>query len=376
MNDYLREMATVTACGSMTPIELDTLTTEYRIGCMLPALATASAWKGNTHPDIFVWITNNIKNTAAPDADTWTTVFATVIGLASAEHQQGLGRRAEQVARLLFTATQHLMTTEQVWRIICWPRLPPLSVLQDLTTLATATAVDMSPTRTVWTWLWTAGWHAGYPDVAKWAHTAGHLDLLTLPTHMRTLCVFRKPFTVEAAERIPVAAMDALVRHLGEAGVRTLCLEVLGGHRSITLEWEMPERDGGCSRRITRAAAKRSAAAAVASVATVKQTATAIGSNVPLVYHAELARFYEDAPDAGVKLLWLGLAKPFIAQFEAAVKSLDEIGAKLVAVRGGVDEESYEDKNELVGAVAECAANHIRKCRYTQEMFRDAGLIL
>lgn len=339
METYLSLRPFIAMCHYAGESELQKAT--QTIGPMLVSEAVAAAWSTNTNTEIFHWIAKHVKNTgseATSEAATW----ATIVQLC--QHVPLTTCKQEQIAYFMKTTT---LSHQMVWKTICYPRLPCLATLRDLVKIC-------GPTTQAWMWIWQAAWTTGNAETAKWALKQSNIRLSNLPSNLRTICIFRKPIDYELVESVPVSALGVLLETImADEGIKTLRVEVVGGYRTIGLEWELSGRSG---RPTTR-----------------RQLRKTSDQLVPLRPHSECSAAYET--DTGsFKLLWMGMPPSYLEHLKKTLQFITESSATLVNVMGHCDEISSEDKNVLFQTLRTYAETNLQPSRHRTNMFVDAAL--
>jgi hypothetical protein len=344
----------VALCAVATEEELQQFTGQC--GPMLIAEVVAAAWKTNTHPGIFMWIAAHVKNTSESTATpppTEETVWAILVQLIKVPPSP------TQTAQLQYFLTHCHISARTIWETVCYPWLPPLAALQALVNIISAIQ-KQQPDLQTWMWIWQAGWQIGNAPIATWAMKQGNIKLATLPPHLRTLCLFRKPLAMELVQSIPIEAIRPLLEMIiADGGIKSLIVELSGGYKKAALEFELPV----ATKRTTRSSSRGRECSS-------SRTPTAI---IPLQYHPELANWYETPPVA-FKLLFLGLPPAYLEKLQTTLNTLDTLGAQLINITGHTTEKSGDDKNVLMQALIGHATLHLKKSNYRRQLFHDAGL--
>lgn len=337
METYLALRPFITTCRFGSEAELQNYAEKH--GPMLLSEAVSSAWLTNTNKEIFHWIAKHVKNSGS-NMDSEFVVWATIVQLC--QHVQPTAKQQEQIAFFICNSSK---SNETLWKTVCYPRLPCFDTLLILTKLC-------KQTEQTWMWLWQAAWNAGDVETAKWALRESKIKLSSLPTHLRTICIFRKPIEYELVEKVPLAALKSLIEIIiADDHIKTICVETAGGYRNIRLQWELR---GKCGR-------------------TTRHRTTTKDNLVPLRFHKECLDAYE-TPAASFKLLWLGLAPSYLEHLEKVLEIIDSFGAMLVNITGHCDEKSSEDKNILIRTLRCYAENKLCASRHRTNMFNDACL--
>lgn len=340
METYLSLRPFVAACRYADESELQ----KAAQGPMLVSEAVAAAWLTNTNVEIFRWIAKYVKNAGSAAETSEVATWATIIQLC--QHTPLTTCKRQQIAYFIKTTT---LTHENIWKTICYPRLPCLATLQDLIKLC-------GPNMQTWVWIWQAAWTAGDAETAKWVLAESGMCLSNLPSKLRTICIFRKPIDYELVESVPVNALNVLLETImADQGIRTLCVEAVGGYRTIRLEWELPGRLGRPATRGQLRKQKHS------------------DSLIPLRFHPECAAVYETGT-ATFKLLWMGMPPSYLEHLEKTLEVITASGAVLINVTGHCDELSSEDKNILFRTLRNYAERHLQPSRHRTNMFIDAAL--
>lgn len=294
----------------------------------LVADATTAVWTRNSNPNIYKWIVENLKDKGSVQIPPVNTVFATIIYLSScvsdavACESVRLERIAEFI-REFNTSAEMVMTPSHFWEIVTYHQLPIQPFLQFL--LEISVEVGLGPTVEQSMWLWTAAWENGNHELAAWLTDILGIRLGTLPDCLRTICVFRKPLRDEIVQSIPVSHVARLIKTIAaDASVHNISIEVVGGYRSVQLQWELPDRPRYALR-----------------------TNDVDAEAYQLRQHVEHSAWYAP-PAAAVKLLWLGIPPSFEEHLNIALETIDSIGCTFFAVDGYRNEASSDDANKLI----------------------------